>query len=344
MCAYSEKVWFSHREKKWVVNGGKFHWTEEKQVWDWDNSKIGFVRTGEENKLRIIVRSEKNTFSTYMKSDITLRYMLGFDAKHVSEPKSEPYTARKYKPEKIEGPKERWVFQLDDDYWIWQWAEKEEDLHLSPVYRLYDRIRDEIETPSLTSHNIFEVDMESENDRVIPIIYQPSVDALKNFVREIHCAETKSKDRLPEVEVSILFNNERLRDHGVLNPIYEWYRMFRYGRVLDLETIKIRVPEEEDEKKFVFESIYSDDAQLNVDDKHGDPPIAPERRVKYYFVNHKNPIIFVNTSNHSMAEHDTNHRLWKWEYVPWIENSPIKLGTKTRKELDQLYKPIWKFW
>ena len=29
-------------------------------------------------------------------------------------------------------------------------------------------------------------------------------------------------------------------------------------------------------------------------------------------------MVFVNTSNHAMAEHDANHELWKWEYVPGL--------------------------
>jgi hypothetical protein len=345
MILSQEAFWFSHREEIWDIKNGKFLWTREKRVWDWDNCTFGLVRT-RKNELRIIVRSEFEIPSSYMgKKPVTLRYMLGFDVKQVSEPEFGPYTARKYKPKKKEGPKERWGFQLDDNYWIWQWADKEDDLRTSPVYQLFRRIRDEISSPSLTSHNIFEVDVECEEGRIIPVVYQPSVDGLKNFVREIHSAELSSRDgAYQEIEVSIIFANEQLRAHAIFNKVYELYRWLAYGRIQDIETIKIILPREDDENKFVFESIYSDDEQLNVDDKHGDQPIAPERRIKYYFVNDSRPIVFVNTSNHAMAEHDTNERIWKWEYIPGIENAPIKHGCKTRDDLDREFKPFWRFW
>ena len=50
------------------------------------------------------------------------------------------------------------------------------------------------------------------------------------------------------------------------------------------------------------------------------------------------PVIFVNTSNHALAPHDNNHDLWKWEYIPWNEKIPIKLGTKTRQEVESFFK------
>ena len=141
-----------------------------------------------------------------------------------------------------------------------------------------------------------------------------------------------------------MFNNEQLREHSLANKLYERFRLFFWGRTIDIETFRVLVPDEDGDKRFVFESIYSGDAQLNADDEHGDPPPAPERSVKYYFVDHDHPIVFVNTSNHAMAEHDTNDRLWKWEYVPWVEDAPIRLGGKTREELDRTFRPFWKIW
>ena len=54
----------------------------------------------------------------------------------------------------------------------------------------------------------------------------------------------------------------------------------------------------------------------------------------------KYPIVFINTSNYAMAEHDTNCRLWKWEYVAWEKNSPIVYGEKSRQEIDRSFKPF----
>jgi hypothetical protein len=47
--------------------------------------------------------------------------------------------------------------------------------------------------------------------------------------------------------------------------------------------------------------------------------------------------VFINTSNHAMAEHDANRTLWKWEYVPGVMDSPISLGSKRRAEIEKKY-------
>lgn len=162
-----------------------------------------------------------------------------------------------------------------------------------------------------------------------------------NFVREIHCAQSKRVNGSYEVEVTIIFNNEQLRRHAYVNKIYKIVRQLLFGRILDIETFHILFRKDVTNNKFIFENIYSDDYQLEEDSIHGDPPPAPEHSIKYYFSNYNHPIVFINTSNHAMAEHDTNHRLWKWEYIPWVNNAPIKLGNKTRKEIEKGFKPIY---
>jgi hypothetical protein len=142
------------------------------------------------------------------------------------------------------------------------------------------------------------------------------------------------------MEVSILFNNERLRQHGVLNSIYTVIRRLMYGRVMDLESFKILIGKDPGSNRFTFEGIYSNNEEMNADSIHGDrtPPPAPEHPIKYYFETLKHPVVFINTSNHAMAEYDTNDRIWKWEYIPWLNDAPIKLGSKTKKEIEQSLK------
>lgn len=344
----SDKVWFSHRERRWAVDKKRrFSWTPKKEIWDWDSCTIGLARTPRERKLRVVVRSSTNKNSKYMgNKPVELRFMLGFDVSKVFKPKTESYVARENIPEKKEGPKKRWVFQLDDDYWIWEWAEEGHDIRSSNIYRLYELISDEISNPSLSlSDNIFDAELESKGINVIPTIYQPAVDSLDNFVREVHCAQNPAEaDGSYEVEVSIIFNNEQLRKHAYANRIYEGFRRLFYGRTIDIETCKILVRKDVSNSKFVFENIYSGNHPLEEDSIHEDPPPAPERRIKYYFINHDHPVVFVNTSNHAMAEHDTNHHIWKWEYVPWLNNAPIRFGSKTRKEIEKRFKPILRFW
>lgn len=57
---------------------------------------------------------------------MNLRFMLGFDIEKVGEIKCEkpdPEMHSKRSSEIWTGPKERWIFQLDEDYWIWCWKE-----------------------------------------------------------------------------------------------------------------------------------------------------------------------------------------------------------------------------
>ncbi len=202
---------------------------------------------------------------------------------------------------------------------------------------------DELAHPSIPGDNILKAPVDMPSDDLIPVVYQPSVDALKNFVREVHCAkEPINHDGSYTVEVSILFNNERLRQHGFLNSIYEAIRRLIYGRIMDLESFKILVAKNPADDRFIFEGIYSGNSEMNEDSIHGDkvPPPAPKHPVKYYCIDRNHPVVFINTSNHAMAEHDTNDRIWKWEYIPWLTDAPIKLGSMSRKQLEESLKKI----
>jgi hypothetical protein len=122
---------------------------------------------------------------------------------------------------------------------IWEWAQQGVDITDSTIYSLYLEIVNELDHPSESPSNIFDVQVDVQDDGVIPVIYQPSVDALKNFLREIHCAKgPTNQDGSYEIEVSLLFNNERLRQHGIWNSIYEFFRRLMYGRVMDLNHLK----------------------------------------------------------------------------------------------------------
>jgi hypothetical protein len=336
---FAKKVWFTLKEKKWTVGFfGKFYWTGKEELWDEDNCNVNFERTLN-NKCLIVVRRSRKKRSSFMGKKVTLRYMIGFEIQEKpSKPKTELYTARKNYPKKSEGPKNRWVLQLDDKHWIWEWAQEAEDITKSTIYSLYLELLNELDHPSKTPNNFFNVQVEQQDNKVIPVIYQPNVDTLKNFLREIHCAKgIVNDDGSYEIEVTLLFNNERLRQHGILNSIYSILRQLIYGRLMDIESFKILVRKDPTNSKFIFEGIYSNEEGMNADSIHGDkpPPPAPEHPIKYYFVNHKYPIVFVNTANHAMAEHDTNDRIWKFEYIPWFKNAPIKLGSKNRKEVER---------
>ncbi|MCE8423464.1 MAG: hypothetical protein J5U16_05980 [Candidatus Methanoperedens sp.] len=410
-------IWFSHREEIFEVKNGKFSWTGEDKIWDWDNCTVSFVRTAEDI-VKIIVRSTANINSTYMgkklftwekipederekkelisflKDDydidrvgkitkemgdriiinpeddkrieilldennekailrlnkvpakdlqikvendiidvyrgkpVELRYMLGFDinVKNIREPNTECYVVRN--PGRKEGPNLRWVFQMDKDHWIWEWAKEGESIETSNIFRFYKNITKQISSLPGKRNNIFDVKVDEQDDRIIPVIYQPAVDGLDNFIREVHCKQTQKDNGNIEVKVTLVFNNEQLRKHFLVNKIYEWLREhILFGRKKDIESFVIFV--EKDPVKFTFENIYNkiNRKEYNMEDDniHGDKNDAPKHDIKYYFMDYRHPIVFVNTSNHAMAENDANHRLWKWEYVPWLKNSAVKL-------------------
>lgn len=58
----------------------------------------------------------------------------------------------------------------------------------------------------------------------------------------------------------------------------------------------------------------------------------------------RHPVVFVNTSNHAVVEDDADSRLWKWEYVPRENDGPVVSGNKSRKDIENKFKPKLKFW
>jgi hypothetical protein len=398
----NELVWFSHLEKEYqVVDIGfkkLFQWkeTEPPKIWDWDNCTVSRAKVLSNGKVRIVIRSKTNRNSDYMgRIPVELRYMLGIDIASISEPYSEPYDLASSKRQKlpVSAKKkinyERWACKLDEKYWIWQWAMKDTDIKSSQVYHLYEDIKGFLEeaqsmrrrssnSDQITSGSndgIFRVHLDErvKADDIVPVIYQPAIDSLKNFLREVHCAKLVGHDSSVDVEVSLLFNDEELRRHRYLNEIYSKIREILYGRTKDIETFKIHLTKNKGDESqkgitddnmmneeanihsenkeinknkrnssnyFIFEGIYSGQYDIEYDTIHLDKPPPPKRNIVYYFLDHYHPIIFINTANHAMSEHDNNHDIWKWEYIPWVKKAPIKLGSKSRKDIELQFTPF----
>ncbi len=341
-------VWFSHRENRYdaELKGDHhvFHWTDNSEIWDWDNCTVLALKLPN-NKIRVVVRSTHTVHSKYRKSDVKLRYMLGFDVTNIHEPKTGEYhePPKHNEKNKVYGqPRSRWVLQLDDHYWIWEWVRDGTKIEDSNIYQIYLMIKTVLSAPTSYGSNIFNVHIQ-DDPRYIPVIYQPAIDSWKNFVREVHCHKINDN----EIEVTIMFNNEQLREHAILNSIYEWFRSLAYGRTIDVETFRIILKEGVPEN-FKFEGIYSGENDIQQDDIHGDKPDedgnVPIHKIKYYFANNRHPIVFINTANHAMSVHDTNHRLWKWEYVTWEKDSAVAYGEKSRNQIDRSFRPKLRFW
>ena len=168
-------------------------------------------------------------------------------------------------------------------------------------------------------------------DLVMPVIYQPELDSKKNYLRELHCCSLAGYNEM--YEISLVFNDEQLRKNWLFNTPYKLYRKIRYGRVKDIETFQIHVKNGKLES-FIFRNIHSGASNIYHDNIHGDKPPAPSRKIRRFYQNKRHPKVYINTSNHAMAEFDTNMTMWKWEYKAWEADSPVKSGWKSRKQLD----------
>ncbi len=342
------KVWFSHGEEIYEVKKGGFlkkggfAWTGKTKIWNWDNCTVGLAKPTSDRTL-IIVRSVANKNSKFMGDrPVKVSFMLGFEIKRiVSGPGFE-------KPDKgigtlkkgvWNGSKGRYVIRLrgspagdgfdwSDDYWIWVY---DDDLSgMKNIDALHRQIEDNLSS-KITSDNIFRVGDASANEEIVPVIYQPAVDSLKNFIREINC-KRQQKNGVEEVEVTLIFENERLQKSDDFDKTYKFARKdLLFGREKDIERFKIILKDGKPDH-LLFPGIYSKEVENGVcrerdilfDSTHGDttknPDNTPKRPIEYFFADVNHPVVFVNTSNHAMAGDDANHRLWKWEYIPWEED------------------------
>jgi hypothetical protein len=397
-------VWFSYKERRYEAgsydsNRRFFRWKgddEQLVMWDWDNCWIDIAKPLDDGKIRLVVRSKTNRNSEYMgNKPVELRYMMGIDVSRdgLSEPpwEEESYeltSERKHLPKSAVKPRSRWVFSIDNKYWIWEWTKKaadrngndggdsSTDIRLSKTYSIYQTLSEGFDSPSrhARDNNIFSTeikDTQTSSRSLIPVIYQPAVDSLNNFLREVYCAEKDNPDGSRDIEVSLVFNNEELRRFRLLDGLYRIIRELEYKRLFDIETFRIHLSKDsiakitndrrnkekeeeydddynhernnleptDEDSYFIFQGIYSAKYDLEYDTIHEDRE-GEERPIKYYFNSKNHPIVFVNTSNHAMAEYDNNHRLWKWEYVPWVKKSPIKFGNLSRKELDSRFTDL----
>lgn len=352
--ASDDKFWFSHRTQEYEVKETgikkKFVLTDKPQIKiDWDNCTVNIATTLDDGKIRFVVRSKTDRNSKYMgDKPVQIRFMLGIDIhpESISEVRSEPYkidqdSKRKNLNSLKEQEYERWMFNLGDRAEVWQWANKNQDMRSSKVFALREKIRKFMDLPKESGGRVFRVKVD-QLDEVTPVIYQPAVDSLDNFLRDVHCYTIKKQDNYVDVEVTLVFNNEYLRRFWIFDQSYKWVRQLKYGRMMDIETFHIHfVKDKMNENYFLFEGIYSGPDDLQQDSTHFDVCKRVEHGIAYCLADQFHPIVFVNTSNHAMAEHDNNHGLWKWEYIPWLKKAPVKLGNKNRKQINAEYLTIF---
>ena len=265
---------------------------------------IGIVN----NKTRIIVRRELSGKSTFTESDFTIKLMMGFIAiKSTKETENQIIF-------EIEQSNDLEHRDLKD---VRISSENKEDIE-----SLLSEIENGMKNP-INATNIIDPQYYEKYPKMMPVVYQPNIDAWKNILREIQ-VHTIGNCHI----VTLVFEDENLREHGVFDFIYRIYRFFKYGRTVDIETFEIQ------DGEFDFRKIYSGDHTLFKDSIHETKKVA----IKYYFQDTNHPVVFVNTSNHALAEKDNNHDFWKREYVAWSKEVPVIYGEKTRKDTEKPYK------
>jgi len=338
-------LWFTHTEHIWKseIHDWKpdFIWTDGLEKWTWDNCSVSAQKISNES-IRIIIRSigkvkTRISKNSTQESEITFSY--NFDVTEIPDIITEDdfvITPNEYQKEPSQ-KKSRRVLKLvktnesdsnKNKCEIWEWTSES---GLNKIKQMLDEIKNTSPT-KIEPMPVFPID---NIHSFYPIIYQPAIDTAKNFLRQIHIY--KKKDNL--FEVSLVFNNEELRQNKFLNSLYEDLRKVIYGRTKDIETFQV-VVEDSIPTKFIFEGIYSEDKTILHDTTHGDKKhwwnfgIIPKRNIDLYYVSTRFPKIFVNTSNHALSGRDNNRNLWKWEYVTWGENLPIGVGNKSRKRIE----------
>jgi hypothetical protein len=344
-------VWFSHTGTEYAVNevgGNKIMEFKKTKIFDWDNCSIRISRSPVK-KLRLFIRGHQHKYSEYNKKIVRPTFLLIIDVNSVSKPYEESYkigSERKHLKSLQSRNYPRFVFRLDNGYWIWEWKKKYSDIKQSKLFAIYEQINallDDSIDHEVGPDNIIVEATPHDEKGILPAVYQPAIDKLENFVREIHCSKGSDEDNRIFIEVSIMFNNEQLRRHRIVNGLYEKFRLFFYGRKIDIETFRIYlVAEKFSDNYFTFERIYSGAFGIEEDSIHEDiksPP--PSRKISSYYMDHFHPVVFINTSNHAMAENDNNPSLWKWEYQPFEEKSPVIYGTKSRKEIDNEFRSVF---
>ena len=332
-------LWFSYTQEKYEPKKKSFEefWTKEKSSWNWDNCRFTLIPLGNQ-KVRVVIRRRERIYSRFKQREISVDSMMSVIVIKFERPKpvSEalignniPQTEnqRQVIKLKIENDLEKDDRPLDQCE-IWQLEGERDD----SLENLFEELEYVSKKPRKEGHDVIFDTGSPPGDRLIPVIYQPYVDAWKNFLREIHCHNNNNG----YYDISLVFNDGRLRKHWVFDWPYRLYRKIRYGRIKDIESFKIK-SENNVSTHFIFEDIHSGDYCLYYDSIHEDEPPAPERPILHWYLSKNNPVVFVNTSNHAMAEYDNNHTHWKWEYVAWEKDSPIKYGNKSRKQLDDEY-------
>ena len=318
---------FSYKQEEYneLTEGVRryLNWSGKIKTWSYDECKITLVGM-DINRIRVVLRRRFTGHSSFMKSDFSVNLMMGI------------IVLQTFEPENKNGKWEiRFKIQQSNDSRHRDLSEvKVYSENKKSIFELFEEIKKNTTNPPINQSIIS--DDESHYNKIMPVIYQPRIDAWKNFLREIHVAQISKE----QYEITLVFQDEQLRRHFILDFFYRVYRFFKYQRIVDIENFYFHKTEK---GYFTFPGIFSGDSSLFDDSVHFDKPTkeALENRfVKYFYKDEIHPIVFVNTSNHALSPEDNNHDMWKWEYIPWKHDIPIKMGDQTRENVEKNQKLV----
>lgn len=292
-------------------------WKNKDKTWHYENCQVSVIGM-EDNKVRVIVRRKHSEYSSFKGMDFEANLMLGFVITGVKKADTTLTFDVEQNQDKHYGLVEDKHRELYD---VKITGDKKD------IDELYKTINNAMGNPPKET-SIFSCDSKPELE-FMPVVYQPKIDAWNNFLREIN-VHTDYKRH----EITLVFENEKLRKHAIFDFLYRAFRWTWYGRTKDIETFYVDINSEH----FTFPGIYSENDTLFDDSTHLDKEEPVEiHKIKYHYQDRNHPIVFVNTSNHAMAPHDNNHDFWKWEYIAWSKNTPIKKDHKTKEQTKEQY-------
>jgi len=352
-------IWFSYKQRRyyakevpkqflWIKSimpqNTLFKWSDEPEIWDWQNCHFSIVGM-DKDRVRVVARRQKVLDRTDNHSGDKIWLMLGVITTDVTEIQPEDYNepVEHNPPNRALGPPiKRWAFHMtiensgDQETYITDatiWCKSNAPEPPRELTELHDSIVKSKGIPK--DSNTFDVYTDHE-EKIFPVIYQPRVDAHNNYVRSIFW-HTKEN----EIEFSIVFNDEELNNAWFFDFIYRHIRRWIYGRIKDLESFSV-ILDNQKPVSLRFPGIYSNNDDLKNDMTHGDKESfwkkAPTHNIKYFYADTNHPIIFVNTSNHAMAEYDNNPQFWKWEYAGWETDTPLIVGGGSKEATDAMLK------
>ena len=352
-------IWFSYKQRRYQANkipkqfmwikriipqSTLFKWSDEPETWDWKNCHLSIIGM-DKDRVRVVARRQKTLDRTDHLSGDKIWLMHGVITTDVSDIKSEDYTepVEHNPPNRILGtPIKRWAFHMTvensgdkkthiEDATIWCKSDAAEPP--KELVEIHDSIMQSKGVPK--DSKIFDIDTEHE-EQIFPAIYQPRVDTHNNYIRSIFWHKKKN-----QIEFSLVFNDEELNNAWFFDFIYRHIRRWKYGRIKDLESFSI-ILDNQKPVSLRFPGIYSNDDDLKNDSTHGDKEHFGKKthphNIEYFYADTNHPVIFVNTSNHAMAESDNNPQFWKWEYAGWEKDTPLVVGGGSKEAADAMLK------